>query len=250
VTAQRQLLADVSHALRSPLARLNVALGLARRHSVAGIAEHLDRIELETERLNTLIGQLLTMARVDSGVGLERKVFDVAALVDEVAMDADYEARARGCVVAVSGERNCLVTGAADLIRGAVENVVRNAVRHTADGTRVEISLERREGAGGPSVFINVRDRGAGVPDKVVPRLFVPFYRGPHTDNQNGTGLGLAITRRVFEVHGGSATAANADGGGFVVTLELPLHVEGDILHHQADIRPTTEEHGNAITAA
>jgi len=251
VTAQRQLLSDVSHALRSPLARLNVALGLARRHSVAGIAEHLDRIELETERLNTLIGQLLTMARVDSGVGLERKVFDVAALVDEVAMDADYEARARGCVVAVSGERNCLVTGAADLIRGAVENVVRNAVRHTADGTRVEISLERREGARGPSVLINVRDRGAGVPDKVVPRLFVPFYRGPHTDNnQNGTGLGLAITRRVFEVHGGSATAANADGGGFVVSLELPLHVQGDIVHQQADTRPTTEEHGNAITAA
>jgi Signal transduction histidine kinase len=251
VTAQRQLLSDVSHALRSPLARLNVALGLARRHSVAGIAEHLDRIELETERLNTLIGQLLTMARVDSGVGLERKVFDVAALVDEVAMDADYEARARGCVVAVSGERNCLVTGAADLIRGAVENVVRNAVRHTADGTRVEISLERREGARGPSVLINVRDRGAGVPDKVVPRLFVPFYRGPHTDNnQNGTGLGLAITRRVFEVHGGSATAANADGGGFVVSLELPLYVQGDILHQHADTRPTTEEHGNAITAA
>src|SRR6185369_12539947 len=233
VTAQRQLLADVSHALRSPLARLNVALGLARRHSVPGVGEHLDRIELETERLNTLIGQLLTMARVDSGVGLERwGVFDIAALVEEVATDAEYEARARGCTVSVAGERNCLVSGAADLIRGAVENVVRNAVRHTADGTRVEISLERRDGARGPSVLINVRDRGAGVPDKVVPRLFVPFYRGPHTDhNQNGTGLGLAITRRVFEVHGGTATAANADGGGLLVSLELPLHVQGDTLH-------------------
>ena len=251
VTAQRQLLADVSHALRSPLARLNVALGLARRHSAPGVGEHLDRIELETDRLNTLIGQLLTMARVDSGVGLERwSVFDVAALVDEVAMDADYEARARGCVVAVSGERNCLVTGAADLIRGAVENVVRNAVRHTADGTGVEILLERREAAGGPSVVICVRDCGPGVPDKIVSRLFVPFYRGPQTDNQNGTGLGLAITRRVFEVHGGTVTAANADGGGFVVSLELPLHVQGGALQPTADTRPTTEEHGNAITAA
>jgi two-component system sensor histidine kinase CpxA len=252
VTAQRQLLADVSHALRSPLARLNVALGLARRHSVAGVGEHLDRIELETERLNTLIGQLLTMARVDSGVGLERwSVFDVAALVDEVAMDANYEARARGCVVAVSGERNCLVNGAADLIRGAVENVVRNAVRHTADGTRVEISLERRETTRRPTVIITVRDSGPGVPDKIVPRLFVPFYRGPHSDNnQNGTGLGLAITRRVFEVHGGTATAANAEGGGLVVSLELPLHVQGGALQPQADTRPTTEEHGNATTAA
>jgi two-component system sensor histidine kinase CpxA len=252
VTAQRQLLADVSHALRSPLARLNVALGLARRHSVAGVGEHLDRIELETERLNTLIGQLLTMARVDSGVGLERwSVFDVAALVDEVAMDANYEARARGCVVAVSGERNCLVNGAADLIRGAVENVVRNAVRHTADGTRVDISLERRETTRRPTVIITVRDSGPGVPDKIVPRLFVPFYRGPHSDNnQNGTGLGLAITRRVFEVHGGTATAANAEGGGLVVSLELPLHVQGGALQPQADTRPTTEEHGNATTAA
>ena len=252
VTAQRQLLADVSHALRSPLARLNVALGLARRHSVAGVGEHLDRIELETERLNTLIGQLLTMARVDSGVGLERwSVFDVAALVDEVAMDADYEAHARGCVVAVSGERNCPVNGSADLIRGAVENVVRNAVRHTADGTRVEISLERRETTRRPAVIITVRDSGPGVPDKIVPRLFVPFYRGPHSDNnQNGTGLGLAITRRVFEVHGGTATAANADGGGLVVSLELPLHVQGGVLQPQADTRPTTEEHGNATTAA
>jgi two-component system sensor histidine kinase CpxA len=252
VTAQRQLLSDVSHALRSPLARLNVALGLARRHSVPGVGEHLDRIELETERLNTLIGQLLTMARVDSGVGLERRsVFDIAALVDEVAMDADYEARPRGCVVAVSGERNCLVTGAADLIRGAIENVVRNAVRHTADGTSVEISLDRGRTARGPSVVISVRDSGPGVPDKIVPRLFVPFYRGPHGEsNPTGTGLGLAITRRIFEVHGGTVTAANAHGGGFVVSLELPLHVEDGAHQPQADTRPTTEEHGNAITAA
>jgi two-component system sensor histidine kinase CpxA len=252
LTAQRQLLSDVSHALRSPLARLNLALGLARRHSVAGVGEHLDRIELETERLNTLIGQLLTMARVDSGVGLERRrVFDVAALVDEVAMDADYEARARGCGVVVSGERNCLATGAADLIRGAVENVVRNAVRHTADGTRVEITLARRQAASGSVVVIGVRDHGPGVPDKIVPRLFVPFYRGPHADkNPNGTGLGLAITRRTFEVHGGTVTAANAEGGGFVVSLVLPLHVEDGVLQQQADTRPTTEEHGNAITAA
>jgi two-component system sensor histidine kinase CpxA len=252
VTAQRHLLSDVSHALRSPLARLNLALGLARRHSVPAVGEHLDRIELETERLNTLIGQLLTMARVDSGVGLERRsLFDVAALVDEVAMDADYEARPRGCAVVVSGERNCLATGAADLIRGAVENVVRNAVRHTADGTRVEISLERRQTTNGSSVVIGVRDHGPGVPDKIVPRLFVPFYRGPHTDkNPNGTGLGLAITRRTFEVHGGTVTAANAEGGGFVVSLVLPLHVEDGVLQQQADTRPTTEEHGNAITAA
>ena len=252
VTAQRHLLSDVSHALRSPLARLNVALGLARRHSPSGAQEHLDRIELETDRLNTLIGQLLTMARVDSGVGLERRiVFDLATIVDEVAMDADYEARARRCVVEVTGERNCPVLGAQDMIRGAVENVVRNAVRHTADGTRVEVTVERRDAAVPPTVLVTVRDHGPGVPDKVVPGLFVPFHRGPQAEGTpSGTGLGLAITRRVFEVHGGTATAANADGGGFVVSLELPMHVRDDVDQSQADSRPTTEEHGNAITAA
>jgi two-component system sensor histidine kinase CpxA len=252
VTAQRQLLSDVSHALRSPLARLNVALGLARRHSAPAIDEHLDRMELETERLNTLIGQLLTMARVNSGVVLERRsVFDIATVVDEVAMDADYEARARGCGVSVSGQRNVPVDGAADLIRSAIENVVRNAVAHTAKGTRVEISLAQRDAANGPCVVIRVRDHGPGVPDKILPRLFVPFYRGPHADNnQNGTGLGLAITRRVFEVHGGTAIAGNAENGGFVVSLELPVHIPGFPHQSQADTRPTTEEHGNAITAA
>jgi len=251
VTAQRHLLSDVSHALRSPLARLNVALGLARRHSAAGAREHLDRIELETERLNTLIEQLLTMARVDSGIGLERRtMFDVALIVDEVAMDADYEARARRCVVEVSGARNCMVAGAADMLRGAIENVVRNAVRHTADGTSVEIALERHGEKTRAVVVITVRDHGPGVPEKIVPSLFVPFYRGPHADNsQNGTGLGLAITRRVFEVHGGSATAANAERGGFVVSLVLPLQAQGSADQSEA-ARPTTEEQGNAITAA
>jgi two-component system sensor histidine kinase CpxA len=253
VTAQRRLLSDVSHALRSPLARLNVALGLARRHSAPGAAEHLDRIELETERLNTLIGQLLTMARVDSGVDLEhRTVFDLAAVVDEVAMDADYEARSRRRTVQVAGTRNCFVEGAPDMVRGAIENVVRNAVRHTADGSTVDISLDRRDVGGRPHAIIQVRDHGPGVPDKIVPGLFVPFYRGTngHTESQSGTGLGLAITRRVFEVHGGTATAANADDGGFVVSLELPLHIPGGLDHSESGMRPTTQEHGNAITAA
>jgi len=102
-----------------------------------------------------------------------------------------------------------------------------------------------------PTVLVTVRDHGPGVPDKVVPGLFVPFHRGPQAEGTpSGTGLGLAITRRVFEVHGGTATAANADGGGFVVSLELPMHVRDDVDQSQADSRPTTEEHGNAITAA
>jgi two-component system sensor histidine kinase CpxA len=227
VTAQRHLLADVSHALRSPLARLNVALGLARQRNGQPTSEHLDRIETEAERLNKLIGQLLTMARVDSGVDLERPTrFDLGSVVEEVSTDAEYEARNRQCAVVFSqrgGE--CVVDGAREMLRGAVENVVRNAVRHTAEQTRVEVSLDRRAAAGGAHGIITVRDYGPGVPPGAVDTLFVPFNRvlSGGLANPERTGLGLAITRRTFEVHGGSATAANAPDGGFVVTLELPL---------------------------
>ena len=226
VTAQRILLADVSHALRSPLARLNVALGLARQRGGQSTSEHLDRIELETDRLNRLIGQLLTMARVDSGVDLERPtLFDLGSVVEEVSSDADYEARQRQSAVRFDQRRACTVQGARELLRGAVENVVRNAVRHTAEKTDVEISMDCRDASDGPWAVIEVRDHGPGVPDDAVGSLFTPFHRavngGP--PSPNGTGLGLAITRRTFEIHGGRATAANAPDGGFIVTLELPL---------------------------
>ena len=226
VTAQRLLLADVSHALRSPLARLNVALGLARQRGAQSTTEHLDRIELETERLNRLIGQLLTMARVDSGVDFERSTrFDLGTVVEEVSCDADYEARHRHAGVRFDQRSSCVVQGARELLRGAVENVVRNAIRHTAEQTDVEISMDCRQGTNGPWAVIEVRDHGPGVPGDAVGGLFTPFHRVTNGGSQNGdgTGLGLAITRRTFEVHGGRATAANAPGGGFVVTLELPL---------------------------
>ena len=229
VTTQRDLMADVSHALRSPLARLNVALGLARREPAA--AEHLDRIEQETDRLNKLIGQLLTMARVDSGVDLGRRTqFDLGALVYEVAADADYEARSRHCAVVFRQRQEYVVEASRELLRGAVENVVRNAVRHTADRSTVDISMECRTDAAGTRAVVRVRDHGAGVPDAAVASLFTPFHRLEDASQRfHGSGRGLAITRRTFEVHGGSAGAENAPGGGLVVTMELPLSpvVEG-----------------------
>jgi two-component system, OmpR family, sensor histidine kinase CpxA len=225
VSAQRRLLADVSHELRSPLTRLNLALGLARQRAKPETLEHLDRIELETDRLNKLIGQLLSWAKIESGVDLPRKkIFDLGALVQEVASDGDYEARSRNCSVKFDPRLECPVEGEPEMIRGAVENVVRNAVRHTTEGTNVEVTLEYRNGTSHPRAVILVRDHGIGVPEEELPDLFIPFHRVADgiRRHPDGTGLGLAIAERAFRFHGGNVTAANAAGGGLIVTLELP----------------------------
>jgi signal transduction histidine kinase len=225
VTSQRRLLSYVSHEFRSPLARLNIALGLARTDANPEIFEHLDRIELETNRLNELIGQLLTLTRANSGIDLRQKrIFDLGALVQEVAADSNYEAQIRNCAVKFDPRFECMVEGSPDMVRGAVENVVRNAVRHTAEGTDVEISLESVDAAPSSRAVIRVCDRGPGVPAHELINIFRPFHRvvnGARPES-NGAGLGLAITERTFQLYGGSVTAANAPEGGLIVTLELP----------------------------
>jgi signal transduction histidine kinase len=228
VGAQARLLRDISHELRSPLARLRVALDLARKRAGAAAAGDLDRIEREAKRLNEMIGQLLTLTRWESdGNGARLETFDLAALVREVSADADFEAQARGCSVVVEECDACEVRGTQALLRSAVENVVRNAVRYTPEGTAVRISLKCGEGIRSEAV-ITVRDEGAGVPEEALADIFRPFYRIDHsrTRETGGTGLGLAITERAVRLHGGTVTAANRPGGGgLVVVLRLPLGV-------------------------
>jgi two-component system sensor histidine kinase CpxA len=228
VGAQTRLLRDISHELRSPLARLRVALDLARKRAGAAAAGDLDRIEREAKRLNEMVGQLLALSRWESdGNGVRLDSFDLAALVREVASDADFEAQARGCSVVVEESGVCAMRGTHDLIRSAVENVVRNAVRYTPEGTAVRISLKCAAAAGGRGeAVIAVRDEGAGVPDEALADIFRPFYRidDSRTRETGGTGLGLAITERAVRLHGGTVTAANVPGGGLLVELRLPLN--------------------------
>jgi len=221
VTAERRLLRDISHELRSPLARLNVALGLARQR--AGDDQGaLDRIEREADRLNSLIGQLLMLARMESGTASAvRETIDLVAIVHEVVEDAAFEAKSRGRAVQLTETCDALVRGDPELLRSAVENVVRNAVRHTREGTAVEVSL-RREGAAG--VRIRVRDHGSGVPEAALPYIFQPFYRvgDARERGTGGVGLGLTIAHRTLKLHDGTVRAANGAGGGLVVELTLP----------------------------
>ena len=227
VKAQQRLLGDISHELRSPLARLGVALGLARQRSGAGANGALDRIERESDNLNEMISQLLTLTRLESGTdGRKRTNVDLATLVRDVAEDADYEARSTNRSVQVVWTEKCSITGVEELLRSAVENVVRNAVRFTPEGTAVEVALKRQNGGGDSFAVISVRDRGKGVPADALDRIFQPFYRAEDArDRQSGggTGLGLAITERAVRMHGGSVAAANATDGGLSVELRLRL---------------------------
>src|SRR6185369_12898981 len=218
VTAQRNLLGDVSHELRSPLARLIVALSLLKQGQGEEAIEYQSRIGIEADRLDKLIGQLLTLTRIDSGVDSNlRETFDLANLVQEVVADGDFEARAQDRCVRFLANESCAITGVAELVRSAVENVIRNAVRHTAPGTTVEVTMERQS----RSILLRVRDHGPGVPDRMLADIFLPFHRVGVS--ANGSGLGLAITDRVVRMHNGTIQAYNAREGGLVIDIKLPL---------------------------
>ena len=223
--SERQLIRDISHELRSPLARLNVALGLARQRAGADAAPHLDRIEREAERLNELIGRLLTLARLEgAGTPPEESPISLTELVREVGEDASFEAESRHCTVRVNAAEDCTTVGSPDLLHSAVENVVRNAVRYTAEGTRVEIDLTCIGLDGAKWAAIRVRDHGPGLPESELTNVFRPFYRITNAREREtgGIGLGLAITERAVRLHGGTVKAENAPGGGLLVEMRLP----------------------------
>jgi two-component system sensor histidine kinase CpxA len=226
VNAQSRLLKDISHELRSPLARLNVALALARQRSGAEAQGALDRIDLEANRLNEMIERLLTIARLESGVDtLRQSPVRLGELIHEIVEDADFEAQGRGCHVAAVIVDECSVLGSPALLHSAIENVVRNATRYTDGGTTVEVRLESHQEPAGPSAIIRVTDSGPGVPEASLDKLFRPFYRIDDARGRQtgGVGLGLAITDRAVRLHGGSVRAANRPQGGLMVEIRLPI---------------------------
>ncbi len=223
VNAQGQLLSDISHELRSPLARLNVALELARRKAGAEAGADLGRIEVEADRMNDLIGRVLSLARAEHGESAEAaEAFDLVDIVREVADDAEFEAAQQQKSVVLDVRAEPLVLGRAALIASAVDNLVRNAVRHTPTGSSVMVAVD----ATADEAIVQVRDHGPGVPDTELERIFAPFHRveAGRSPQSGGVGLGLAITRRAVAVHDGSIVAENAADGGLLVTIRLPRH--------------------------
>lgn len=226
VAAQRQLLGDISHELRSPLARQGVALGLARRRGNPEVSSALERIGREAERMNEMIGQLLTLSEVENGTnGFQSVEFSLDSLLKEVVEDADFEAKGRERAVRLVASDPCLITGVRDLMRSAVENVIRNAVRYTADATEVEVSLKCDKTDEATYATITVRDHGKGVPEESIKDIFRAFYRVEEARDRKtgGTGLGLAIAARAVRLHGGTIEAANVSGGGLNVEIRLKV---------------------------
>jgi two-component system sensor histidine kinase CpxA len=204
---------------------MRVAVGLARQPQLVGQDKlperQLDRLEREIERLDSLIGQVLKLARLnDADTSFARESLDVDEIIDAVVRDANFEGAAKNTRVELAGAARAVVTGNRDFLSSAVENVLRNAVRYSPNDTAVEVAARGADG----QVTITVRDRGPGVPQEELERIFEPFHRVADSRDRDsgGEGIGLAITSQVMKAHGGSASASNRPGGGLEVRLIIP----------------------------
>ena len=226
MTAQKRLIRDVSHELRSPLARLNVALELVRQKTNPEADTSLDRIKQEAERLNEMIGELLSLNALESTDDTtSREIVDLDLLVQEIVEDADFEAHSRNCRVKIVSMEPVKVIGMPEMLSRAIENVMRNAVRYTTENTEVEVKLGCTHDGNKAIAVITVRDYGPGVPEGELEKIFRPFYRvADARDRQSGgTGIGLAITERAVRLHGGEVKAANLSEGGLQIKIYLPI---------------------------
>ncbi|MRW93692.1 HAMP domain-containing protein [Duganella sp. FT80W] len=220
IDGQTRLLHDVSHELRSPLARLQAAIGLAHQ-SPEKINASLERIERESVRMDKLVGELLTLARLEAGaIKASQEQIAMADLLEQIADDARYEAASQQRTVVQEGEADVQVIGQSDLLGRAIENVVRNAIKHSPEGGEVQLQVRSLPEAS--QLVIRVLDRGPGVAPSDLETIFQPFFRSSNAGTE-GHGLGLAIAQHVIEAHGGSIKATNRAGGGLCVEMILPV---------------------------
>jgi two-component system OmpR family sensor kinase len=224
IDGQRRLLHDVSHELRSPLARLQAAIGLAQQQPEK-IDSSLERIERESVRMDKLVGELLTLSRLEvagaaAGTMPAREEVGLMELVEGIVADARFEAGQQGRHIDLVGAALVTLRCAPDLLWRAIENVVRNAIKYSPEGGTVSLNLEARI----DKVTISVMDRGPGVAPQHLAAIFQPFFRSQEGGHSlDGHGLGLAIAQRVIDAHAGTIAASNREGGGLCVVISLPL---------------------------
>ena len=226
IQTQKKLLNSVSHELRSPLARINLSLALLRTRFSADSDDLFQRLDRDVERIDLLMGQLLTLSRLEAGFSsAEREDVDFAQLVEEVAADGNFEARALGKSVSLQTTSSIILPNAdPHALRSACENIIRNAVRFTRPGSDVQIVLEVDRGGPEPLALLSVRDHGPGVPEDSLQTIFQPFYR-INGDGQatGGNGLGLAIASEAIRLHRGTISARNLRPTGLEIIIQLPV---------------------------
>ncbi|MFA6229984.1 MAG: HAMP domain-containing sensor histidine kinase [Rhodanobacter sp.] len=221
VAHDRGVLQDLSHELRSPLARLQLILDLARRSTEPEeAAPYFQQAELEIGRLDRMLGEMLALSRLEGQLpGMESEQIELSELVRGCLEQCHFEADARHVQLGMSGLESVLVPGNAMLIERALDNLLANAIKFSPAGGLVGVTVRADQ----RFAEITVRDHGPGVPEAELALLFRPFYRGSNASRAEGHGLGLAIVRRVVQVHGGSIEVHNAEGGGLEIRLRLPL---------------------------
>lgn len=230
VTQERSVLQDVSHELRSPLARLHLLLDLARRSQHDEAGRHFARAEHEIEHLNRLIGESLALSRIESDLpGAQRVPVGVARLVREALERARVEADSRGIELVESvppaNAESVEVDGDATLLARALDNLLGNALKFSHDAGRVQLDVRCAHG----EVAISIRDWGPGVPESDLANLARPFFRGRNAERAEGHGLGLAIVARIAKAHGGRLQVTNGAGGGLEAMLLLPLRAQAAV---------------------
>jgi two-component system, OmpR family, sensor kinase len=220
VAHDRGVLQDLSHELRSPLARLHLILDLAQHSATPDeAATHFKHAEREISRMDRMTAEMLALSRLEGGLpGMERDSVDIGELVKERLDAAHIEADARGIDVTLHSSGPVLVWGSGILLERALDNIIANAIKFSPDHGHVDVDVEQDQ----QNAVVRIRDHGPGVPPEELGLLFRPFFRGTNAMHANGHGLGLAIVQRVVHVHGGEVTAQNAEGGGLAVTMRLP----------------------------
>ena len=222
--SQKQLLSDISHELRSPLARLHIALGLTRQKTDSRVHAELDRIEHEAIRLDELIGQVLTLSRLDRDNAYKKEDYiDIATLLEDIVKDANFEAQHTQRSIALVTKHTWTIQANAELLYRALENIIRNAVRYTAENTQVTVTLHAIQ-AQSNVIQIDICDQGDGIPESHLETIFEPFVRLSSSRNRKsgGYGLGLAIAQRAIHFHNGEVSAINHSTAGLCVTVRLP----------------------------
>jgi two-component system sensor histidine kinase CpxA len=236
IQMQKNLLSSVSHELRSPLARMSLTVALLRKRSSKDSDDLLQRLDREVARIDLLMGQLLTLSRLEAGLSsAEREEVALAQVVEETAADCNFEAQSQGKSVTFQASESVILTNAdPHALRSACENIIRNAVRYTPRGTEVQVLLEIDRTGPESRVLITVRDHGPGVPEESLQAIFQAFYRiGSDAEGLSGNGLGLAIASEAIRLHHGSISASNLHTTGLEITIQVPIGSDATFAGHE-----------------